>query len=293
MLVESFLEYLALERNYSPRTIGGYAADLRDFAFYFKGVDEELTWETVDSDVIRGWMEQMMDKGNRETSVNRRLSSVRSFYKFLLIRGVVQNDPARLVRGPRNHKPLPYFMKEGEMNRLFDDVEWGDDYVSVLDRTVVMAFYATGMRVSELVGLTDTSVDFDQQQLKVTGKRNKQRIIPFGNELNEQLHTYINMRNTTFEVRPEAFFLNKKGGAISVEQVQTLVRRELSKVSTMKKRSPHVLRHTFATSMLNNDADLESVKELLGHSRLSTTEVYTHTTFEELKKVYKHAHPRA
>jgi integrase/recombinase XerC len=293
ILVKSFLEYLALERNYSPKTIGGYGADLRDFAYYFKQRDEELTWETVDSDVIRGWIMTMMDEGQKATSVNRRLSSVRSFYRFLLARGVVTHDPAHGLRGPKKKRTLPYFLKESEMNRLLDDYEKGEDYESVLSKTIMETFYETGVRVSELTGLKSTSVDLSGQQVKVLGKRNKERIIPFGTELRDQLSKYMALRDQTFGKPDTGFFLNKKGMPISVSQVQWLVKRELSKVSTMKKRSPHVLRHTFATTMLNNDADLESVKELLGHSSLATTEVYTHTTFEELKKVYKQAHPRA
>ena len=235
----------------------------------------------------------MMDSGNSAKSVARRLSSLRSFFKFLLIKDVVRSNPALNVRGPKIRSALPSFLKEGDMNRLMDDIGFAEDFCGYRDKAILMLFYGTGIRVSELVGLNDVDVDLDSLQLKVTGKRNKQRIVPFGDELREVLAVYKEERREKFGMIESGFFINSKGLRVTVPQVREVVRCQLSKVVTLKKRSPHVLRHTFATSMLNRGADLESVKELLGHSRLTTTEVYTHTTFEELKKVYKQAHPRA
>ena len=220
---------------------------------------------------------------------------MRSFYRFALARGMVQRDPAHGVTGPKKAKVLPQFVKEKEMDQLLDEMHWQeDDYKDVRARTIIITFYTTGIRLSELTGLDDAMVDFENCQLKVTGKRNKQRIIPFGEELKESLRRYMDIRDNTFGVRQTtALFVNNKGKRMTSPQVRDIVKARLAQVSTLKKRSPHVLRHTFATTMLNHDAGLESVKKLLGHESLTTTEIYTHTTFEQLKRVYEKAHPRA
>ena len=293
MLRDSFLDYLRFERNYSEATVGSSGIDLIKFEDFIKSVDEELTVEEVDSDLIRQWEISLMEKGYTSTSVNRKLSTLRSFYRFLLIRGKVEKDPVRKVTGPKNKKPLPSFLKEEEMNRLIDETDFGQGFIGCRDKMIIEMFYATGMRRSELIGLNDVDVDFPASLVKVTGKRNKQRLIPFADELRQSMEEYIKVRNEEVSDRCEAFFVNKNGKRLYDNEVYNLVKRNLSKVVTLKKRSPHVLRHTFATTMLNNEAGLESVKELLGHSSLSATEVYTHATFEELKKVYKQAHPRA
>ncbi len=294
MLVNQFVDYMRYERNMSPRTIQSYSEDLADFESFFKNLDDQLSWETIDQDIVREWVESMMDRGNTATSVNRRLSSLRSFYRFALKRELVEVNPARLVKGPKKAKPLPQFVKEADMNRLIDDERlWGEGYEDALARTIIIMFYETGLRLSELVGLDDTDVDFVNRTVKVTGKRNKQRIVPFGEELATELSQYVEKRDSQVVRTTTGMFLDKKGKRISHAKVANLVRESLSKVTTMKKRSPHVLRHSYATAMLNNGAGLESVKKLLGHQSLSTTEIYTHTTFEQLKRVYKQAHPRA
>ncbi len=296
MPIDDFLNYLRYERNYSERTVQSYGKDLRAFESYFKNSKKHVpSWESVDSDIIRDWMEHMMDKGNNASSINRRLSALRSFYRFALSRRLIVKDPAHGLTGPKKSKLLPQFLRENEMDRLLDDV-LGDveDYNKVRARTIIMMFYSTGMRLSELVGLEESMIDMDACQLKVTGKRNKQRMIPFGEELKAELMRYVRMRNEQFpDAQTSALFLTDKGQAMNSEQVRYLVRKHLSMVSTLKKRTPHVLRHTFATTMLNHDAGLESVKKLLGHESLTTTEIYTHTTFEQLKRVYEKAHPRA
>lgn len=294
MMVEQFLNYLSHERNKSPLTVRGYADDLRAFEAYFKTLDNHLSWESVDSDIIRNWMESMMDKGNIATSVNRRLSALRSFYRFALQRNLVNADPAHAVRGPKRGRPIPQFVRENEMDRLLDGSEmWNDSFESVRARTVIMTFYETGVRLAELVGLDDADVNFLESQIKVTGKRDKQRIVPIGRELAEELRHYIAVRDRSVEKTDGALFVGSRGARIARTAVRGIVCDGLSKVTTLKKRSPHVLRHTFATAMLNNEAGLESVRRLLGHESLETTEIYTHTTFEQLKQVYKHAHPRA
>lgn len=292
-MIGEFLDYLRFEKNRSELTVSSYAEDLKAFEAYFKNLDMLLSWETVDADVIRGWMESMMDKGNRGTSVNRRLSALRSFFRYALAHQKVARDPSRMIKGPKKAKPLPQFLKEEEMNRLLDVVEWGDDFESVRARTMLMTFYETGIRLSELTGLDDTAIDWANHAVKVLGKRNKQRIIPLGDELEYTLLIYIRVRDEQVKAGNGALFVTRKGERMSGDQVRNEVKRCLSLVSTLSKRSPHVLRHTFATAMLNHEAGLESVKKLLGHESLSTTEIYTHTTFEQLKRVYQEAHPRA
>lgn len=288
-MIGEFLDYLRFEKNRSELTVSSYAEDLKAFEAYFKNLDMLLSWETVDADVIRGWMESMMDKGNRATSVNRRLSALRSFYRYALAHQKVARDPSRMIKGPKKAKPLPQFLKEEEMNRLLDVVEWGDEFEGVRARTVLMTFYETGIRLSELTGLDDTAIDWANHAVKVLGKRNKQRIIPLGEELEHTLLIYIRVRDEQVKAGNGALFVTRKGERMSGDQVRNEVKRCLSLVSTLSKRSPHVLRHTFATAMLNHEAGLESVKKLLGHESLSTTEIYTHTTFEQLKRVYQEA----
>ena len=197
------------------------------------------------------------------------------------------------MTGPKKKKPLPVFLREGEMDRLLDDMDFGEGFEGCRDRMIIEMFYATGMRLSELIGLDDKDIDFSASLVKVTGKRNKQRLIPFDEELGCSMREYVNVRNEAVPVRSDAFFVRENGERLSRSIVENIVKRNLSKVVTLKKRSPHVLRHTFATAMLNNNAELGVIKELLGHESLATTEIYTHTTFEELKKVYNQAHPRA
>ena len=219
---------------------------------------------------------------------------MRSFFRFALSRGLVANDPAHNLRGPKKKKPLPQFVREDDMDRLIDLPEmWGDNYSNVRARTIILLFYETGVRLAELIGLDDQDVDFVSHQLKVTGKRNKQRIVPFGEELEQTLRAYMGQRDEQPLKLDAALFLNDKGCRMTRSQVGQIVKAGLSRVTTMKKRSPHVLRHSFATAMLNNGAGLESVRKLLGHESVATTEIYTHTTFEQLKRVYKDAHPRA
>jgi integrase/recombinase XerC len=287
------LEYLRLERNYSERTIVSYETDLREFEEYFQEVDAGLDFKKIDADIVRRWMVHLMDEGRAATSVNRKLSTLRSFYRFLLRRKEVVINPMLKVVGPKKKKPLPFFVREKDMDRLLDESLFEEGFEGCRDRLILEMFYATGMRLSELIGLNDADVDLSARLIKVTGKRNKQRLIPFGNEMEEDLLIYIKVRNETLPEGTKAFFVRKNGMRMYPLQVYRLVRKSLSKVVTLKKRSPHVLRHTFATAMLNGKAEMRAVKELLGHESLVTTEVYTHTTFEELKKVYELAHPRA
>lgn len=293
MLTESFLDYLRYERNYSDRTINEYGRDIAQFRNFLIKEGDEFAPGEVEPEMIRAWVISLMDGGCASSSVNRKLSSLRSFYKYLLRRGEVTKDPLRKIVGPKKTKSLPVFVKESDMNKLLDEEDFGEGFVGCRDKLIIETFYATGVRLSELIGLNDSDVDFSASQLKVTGKRNKQRIIPFGDELKKAMLVYVGIRSEEVPRKSAAFFVKEDGERLAKGQVYNIVKRNLSKVVTLKKRSPHVLRHTFATTMLNNEAELGAVKELLGHSSLATTEIYTHTTFEELKKVYKQAHPRA
>lgn len=294
MMIDDFLNYLRHELRRSPMTIKSYAEDLEAFEAFFQEAGQDVTWETVDADLIRDWMESMMDRGNSAASVNRRLSALRSFYRYALSRGKVERDPARHLEGPKRQKPLPQFLKETEMDRLLDEADWGDGYEDVRDRTIIMTFYEAGIRLSELVGLNDEAVDLANHQIKVTGKGSKQRIVPFGTELDQALRRAMAVRDREVGLRyDDALFVTAKGARMTAQQVRSMVKDRLATVCTLRKLSPHVLRHTFATSMLNHGASIESVRRLLGHESVATTEVYTHTTFEQLKRIYEEAHPRA
>lgn len=293
MLIESFLDYLRFERNYSEKTILAYGNDLNQLQVFIQKRFGKFAPEEVKSEQIREWIVLLMDDGCSPSSVNRKLSSIRSFYRFLLKKRYVDVDPLCKIVGPKKNKKLPYFLNEAQMDRLLDDADFGGGFNGCRDRLVIEMFYATGMRLSELIELNDVDIDFSSSLLKVVGKRNKERLIPFGDELREQILKYIDIRDEAVLRTDDAFFVREDGKRLYPVLVYNIVKRNLSKVTTLKKKSPHVLRHTFATSMLNHKAELGAVKELLGHKSLATTEIYTHVTFEELKKVYKQAHPRA
>ncbi len=294
--VEAFLAYLRNECNRSALTVETYRICLEEFERYLRETDSTLDWKDVDQDLVRDWMVDLMERDNTSRTICKKLSALRTFYRFLLRRGLVKKDPVHLLPGPKKERPLPMFVREAEMNRLLDGDYFPEGIEGKRDRLVLLLLYSTGMRRSELEGLCWNDVDMGQQQLKVTGKRNKQRIIPFGRELAEALGDFRNELDTLPEgkLQTRAVLVDlKTGKRFSGAKIYETVKRYLSMVTTLKKRSPHVLRHSFATAMLNNQADLESVKELLGHADLATTEIYTHTTFEELKRMYNQAHPRA
>lgn len=292
-MIEKFDEYLATERHYSKLTIESYHYDLSLFEKFFKQLDSELTWQTVDADVVRDWIADSLDGGNSPATINGKLSSLRSFYKFALKKGLVEHDPMRTIEGLKTRRPLPNFVREDDMDRLLDRTTWSDSYEDVLDRAILMTFYEAGLRLSELTGLKDEDVNFVNSELKVLGKRNKQRIVPFGKELGEALRGYRERRDKEVVSLTDTFFVNSSGRKLQGPKVREMVKERLSEVCSLGKRTPHVLRHSFATAMLNHGAGLESIQKLLGHASVDTTEIYTHTTFEQLKKVYSNAHPRA
>lgn len=293
---EEFVAYLRYERAYSELTVVSYSSSLKAFELYFKSLDEEMFWETVTSDIVRSWMVCLLDSGLTASGVCPKLSAVKSFYRFMLGRGLVAVDPAHGVNAPKKSKPLPYFVREADMDCLLDDLEFPDSFAGRRDKTIISMLYSTGMRAAEILGLDLADVDLRNAMVSVVGKRNKQRLIPLHPELLRELEDYMLAREAALGGKPEdsALFVEERSGKrIAYPKLRVIVRDALSRVTIQSKRSPHVLRHSFATSMLNNFADLQSVKELLGHSSLKTTAIYTHTTFEELKKLYNQAHPRA
>lgn len=296
-MIEDFLNYLTHERAYSLHTVISYGNDLREFEAYLANTENVLRVQDADTDLVRGWAMTLMAEGRSAATVNRKLSALRTFYKYLLKKEAIVVSPMQSVCGPKKKKPLPQFVRESDMERLLDDTLTDDSWQGRREHVIIQLFYETGIRLSELVGLNVEDVDFSRKTIKVTGKRNKQRIIPIGDGLAQNLKEYVEMKEgeagRLSTINPQPLFVTDRGQRVYPGWVYHLVRRSLSQVVTLKKRSPHVLRHTFATAMLNGDAELEAVKELMGHESVSTTQIYTHTTFEELKKAYSKAHPRA
>lgn len=290
---DSFLEYLEAERNYSSATIESYAKDLAEFQDFMEGQNPDASWTSIQSDDVREWVIYLLDEQRlAASSVNRKLSALRSYYKYLRRMGRVSVNPMEKVTAPKKRKPLPHFVRESEMDRLLELTKEDRSFMGIRDRLVLMVFYETGIRRAELLGMTDASVDLAARQIKVTGKRNKQRIVPFGEELAREFEAYLNAREELQGVKDPMLFVNENGAAVTESQVSNLVKKYLSMVTTIEKKSPHVLRHSFATAMLNNHADLTSIQKLLGHESVATTEIYTHVSFEDLKSEYKNAHPR-
>ncbi len=291
---ESFLTYILIEKGYSPHTVRSYQNDLDQFFAFMEKAGSEIIPSELSSHNVRAWIVSLLDNNISTTSVHRKISCLRVFFKYLRKEGIIQNDPMDRVVLPKRKKSLPVFVGEGAMDNLLDKFEFGSDFRGVRNRTIIEILYLTGMRRAELIGLKDGDVDLSAATIKVTGKRNKQRIIPIVKSFTAQLLEYISVRDKCFQSHSDDwFFVTDKGNKLYDKYVYNTVRCYLTMVTTIEKRSPHVLRHTFATHMLNRGADLNSIKELLGHANLSATQIYTHNTFEKLKKVYKQAHPRA
>lgn len=292
MFMDSFIGFLRVEKNYSQHTVRSYVNDLRTFQEFLAGIDESFSFVDADVDLVRAWVAGLMDGGAAPASVARKLSALRMFYDYLRAEGAVATNPAVSVKAPKQRKKLPVFVKEDDMDYLLDESVFDEGYGGCRDRMIIMLFYSTGVRLSELVGLDVGDVDLGKSVIKVFGKRSRERVIPFGAEMKHAMQWYLECR-MALQSAENALFLSGSGRRVSRSAVYRMVREKLSGVTSIKKKSPHVLRHSFATAMLNNDAELGAVKELLGHKRLATTEVYTHLTFEELKRSYNKAHPRA
>ena len=290
MYIDSFIDYIASVKNYSKFTSGSYRRDLEQFFSYICTIEQDLRLETADTDLIRSWLSSLVERGYNAASVNRKLSTLRSFYHYLLKISAITVDPTARLSGLRKPKRLPQVVHDADLEGLLDAMP-ADGFVQMRDKLIVDMLYETGMRRSELVNLDTTDVDFSLMQVKVLGKRNKQRLIPIGRGLASMIGDYLAMRAPV--AVGSALFVTPDGRRITAAQVYAVVHKALTSVIRSGKRSPHVLRHSFATVLLDNGADLESVKELLGHADLATTQIYTHSSFEELKKIYKQAHPRA
>jgi integrase/recombinase XerC len=291
---ESFLQYLQIEKRYSLHTVRSYLNDLDQFYAFLSSIGLPEDPIPVTSHDIRAWIVSMLDNKYSATSVHRKISCLRVFYRYLRKEAVIQNDPLEKVVLPKRKKSLPVFIDEEAINKLLDNYNFGESFAGIRNRTIIEILYLTGMRRSELIGLRDNDIDLSEGSLKVTGKRNKQRIIPLVKPFIKRLEEYIKVRNDNVAAENNGwFFITDKGNKLYDKYVYNTVNCYLAMVTTIEKKSPHVLRHTFATHMLNRGADLNSIKELLGHANLSATQIYTHNTFEKLKKVYKQAHPRA
>lgn len=291
---ESFLQYLKIEKRYSPHTVRSYINDLDQFDNHLTLHDLPGRPEDVVYHDIRSWIVSLIENGYSPVSIHRKISSLRVFYRYLRKEGFTITDPLEKVVLPKMKKRLPVFVEEGSLDRLLDDYDFGTDFDGIRNRTIIEMLYLTGMRRAELTGLRDADVNIPEATVKVTGKRNKQRIIPLLKPFTVKLEVYVQVRNNQFpDLKAEWFFLGNNGNKLYDKYVYNTVKKYLSIVTTIEKKSPHILRHSFATHMLNNGADLNSIKEFLGHANLSATQIYTHNSFEKLRRIYKQAHPRA
>jgi len=294
LLLQPFLDYLMFEKRYSHHTIISYQTDLIGFFDFVVVQFGETPLEQVSHTFVRSWLASLKDEGLSSKSINRKISTLKSFFKFQVKVGVVKQTPMTKVVAPKAEKRLPNFVADKDIVTLFEHVEFPDTWKGQTERLLMMVFYQTGMRLSEAIQLKESGVNFSTNTLKVLGKGNKERVIPIQPALKEQLIAYLDKKKAALEnSHGDLLFLTEKGKPLQPRSVYASVKNYLSLVTTIQKRSPHVLRHTFATHLMNNGADLNAVKELLGHSSLAATQVYTHNTIEKLKNIHKKAHPKA
>ena len=294
MNITTFLQYLEFEKRFSPHTISAYKSDLEQFDIFLKLTYEIEKVVDIRHIHIRAWIVELIQNKITPRSINRKLSTLKTYFKFLKRRKTIKENPMLKVIAPKVGKRLPVVIKEIEIQHLFEEIDFGNGYPAVRDEMIMELLYSTGMRRSELIQLTPSHIDFHQQQIKVLGKGNKERLIPFAKKLSDHLKSYVLVRNEEFSLtNKDPLFLTNKGQKLYPKLVYNLVKKYLSQVTTVEQRSPHVLRHSFATHLSGNGADLNAIKELLGHSSLAATQVYTHNSIEQLKKVYQQAFPKA
>ena len=291
-MITAFLQYLQYEKNFSSHTFLSYRNDLISFRDYVISQKTSFDVNEIDTIIIRGWILFLLESGQSSRTVNRKLSAIKSFYRFLNLKDYCKSNPTRNVVAPKIKKSLPLFFKENELELAIDLFD-GTDFKSKMSRLIIDLFYQTGIRCSELINLKDSDLNFFNNTITVVGKRNKQRIVPIGNNLKNTIKDYILFRDNSVSKECPFLFVTEKGKQLYSKYVYILVHSTMLAVSTLEKCSPHVLRHTFATVLLNREVDIDVVKTALGHASLSATEIYTHTTFEQLQLIYKHAHPRA
>jgi integrase/recombinase XerC len=284
-----FLEFIQYEKRASKHTLVAYSNDIKQFITYLSTTYEITKIAEVNHTIIRSWIVSLMEQKISPRSVNRKITTLKTFYKFLLRQSIVTENPMLKILSPKTSKRLPVFIEKEKMDTLLDDTVFGDDFEGQRNKLIIELFYATGIRLSELINLKQSNVDLYLCQIKVLGKRNKERIVPFNTILKDQIQHYITAKAN---LNDEFLFINKNGKQLYEKFVYRIVNTYLSQITTVNKKSPHVLRHTFATHMLNNGADLNAIKELLGHANLSATQVYTHNTVEKLKNIHKQAHPK-
>lgn len=295
MVTTDFINYLKFEKRYSPHTITAYTKDLDQFDSFLISEYEVLNANEVSYQMVRSWIVGLIELNISARSVNRKLSTLKSYFKYLVREELINENPMPKVQSPKTSKKLPVFVDRESMETLFSEDIFSNDFDGRRNRLIIEMFYMTGIRLSELINLKNSDIDFYQQSIKVLGKRNKERIVPISAELIDSIKNYIEIRDKNVEVleQNDYFYVTIKGKKLYEKLAYHIVNLYLGKVSTLQKKSPHVLRHTFATHMLNNGADLNAIKEILGHSNLAATQVYTHNTIEKLKNIYKQAHPRA
>lgn len=292
MLLDEFLKYLRLEKRYSQHTAKAYQTDLIQFQDYLSEFYES-SLQQAKHPMVRSWLAQMLDYGIAPRSVARKITALKSFYKFLIKEERLKENPTLKIIPPKSSKKLPVFVEQSQMAILLDELTFEEGFNGVRDKLIIELFYSTGIRQSELINLRLKDVSLSSNTIKVLGKRNKERLIPFTIELRHKLEAYIKSRAELSIKDTSYLLLTQKGKKLYPTLVYRQVNHYLSQVTSLDKKSPHVLRHTFATHMLNNGADLNAIKELLGHANLSATQVYTHNTIDKLKLVYNQAHPRA
>jgi len=292
-LIQPFLDYLKFEKRYSKHTVISYETDLVCFFNYIKSQYGEMSIDQLSHIYIRSWLASLKDQGLTAKSINRKISSLKSLFKYQLKTGVIIQTPMIKIIAPKNERRLPNFVADKDIKTLFNHVEFPDNWQGKTERLLILLFYNTGMRLSEVINSKDSQVNFSNHTLKILGKGNKERIVPISPEVANEIKNYLIERNKFVTQKDDFLLVTEKGKRLSPRSVYSSVKKYLSLVTTIDKRGPHVLRHTFATHLTNNGADLNAVKELLGHSSLAATQVYTHNSIEKLKNVYKKAHPKA
>ena len=288
-LIKNFLDYLIIEKRYSVHTTVSYRNDLNQFNLYLSESYSGVEFHKVEMIHVRSYMVHLLEAKLAKSTVARKVSTIKSLYKFLKKEQLISSSPVQLLETPKLDSRLPVFLKEEEVVNLFEEFKFEDSFSGKRDKMILYLFYQTGIRLSELIGLKD--VDVRNGELKVLGKRNKERIIPLSNNIQPLIDQYLSLKDE-LGFKKKYFFVTDKGNKLYEKFVYRKVNHYLSIVSSKQKKSPHILRHTFATHMLNNGADLNSIKEILGHENLSATQVYTHNTFQKLKSIHKQSHPR-